>query len=121
MNISKTAAYVRVSSTVDNLKQASKARINQFSESAPGKKVLSLLNYVKKVANAPIELVKKHPKTTIAAGMITTVVGSITANVPAIGIGMTLIAAGALAQASNRHTEKQTNSPQAPVSTEMAS
>ena len=51
--------------------------------------------------------------------MITTVIGSITANVPAIGIGMTLIAAGALAQASNRHAEKQTNNPEAQISPEI--
>lgn len=73
------------------------------------------------VLKAPVEFVKKHPKMTIATGMITTVIGSITANVPAIGIGMTLIAAGALAQASNRHAEKQTNNPEAQISPEIAS
>lgn len=121
MKISQNSAYVKVSTTLDNLKQASKIRLDQFSESTSGKRVQSLLHFVKKIANAPVEFVKKHPKMTIATGMITTVIGSITANVPAIGIGMTLIAAGALAQASNRHAEKQTNNPEAQISPEIAS
>lgn len=120
MNISKALNYARISSAVDNLKEATKTQYNKFSETKSGKIVLSILNFVKKVANAPTEFVKKHPKAIIATGLITTLIGGITANVPAVAIGMTLVAAGALAQSSNRHAERQENNPVEQVPQEIA-
>lgn len=98
-------AKKHASDGLDSTKKAVETKYAQFSETKAGKHVSSFLNFVKKVSNVPIQFVRNHPKATIAVGMITTVIGGITANAPAIGIGITLLAAGALAQSANRHAQ----------------
>lgn len=101
----KTTAYEGIRSAANKVKQTTQAQYSKISESMPKEKMGAILKFVKKIANTPVELVKKHPKVTIAVGIFTTLVGGITANIPAVAIGVTLLSAGALAQSSNRHAE----------------
>lgn len=121
MKISNPLSYARISSTVENLKQTAKTQYNKISESKPGKITLSLLSSIKKIVNIPIELVKKHPNATIAAGIFTTLVGTITANPPTMAIGMTLLISGGLAKYSNLTAEIRANYPVAQIPQEIAS
>lgn len=105
INDYKTTAYESITSAAGKLKQATQAQCTKIAESMPGKNAGTVLKFIKKIANTPVELVKKHPKVTIAVGIFTTLVGGITANIPAVAIGVTLLSAGALAQSSNRHAE----------------
>lgn len=105
INDNKTPIYESITSAANKVKQTTKAQYSKIAESMPKEKMGAILKFVKKIANTPVELVKKHPKVTIAAGIFTTLIGGITANIPAVAIGVTLLSAGVLAQSSNRHTE----------------
>lgn len=100
-----SSGYDRVSAAAANVKHAAEAKCCKLADTTAGKKLSSVMSFVKKVCNTPVTLIKNHPKVTIAAGICTTLIGSVTANIPAIGIGVTLLAAGCLAQSSNRHAE----------------
>lgn len=93
------------STSTANTGQVAETREAKFSETKAGKKVDSFLKSVKKICNTPVKLVRNHPKITIAAGLVTAVIGCIAVNPPAMGIGFGLLAAGVLAQNANRHAE----------------
>lgn len=92
---------------LNNTKKAVGAKYDQFVDTKSGKRVNSFINAVKKVCNVPVQLVKNHPKATIAAGLVVTLIGGVTANLPALGIGISLLAVGVLAQSANRHAQMQ--------------
>jgi len=98
-------AKKHASDGLDSTKKAVETKYAQFSETKAGKRVSSFLKCVQKVCNVPIQFVRNHPKATIAVGMLLTVIGGITVNVPTISIGITLLAAVALAQSANRHAQ----------------
>lgn len=98
-----TNAYNHASAGLDNAKKSAEVKYAQFSETKAGKRVHSFVDFVKKVCNVPVQFVRNHPKATIAVGMITMLVGGITANPPAATIGATLLVSGLMAQLANRH------------------
>lgn len=92
----------------DGLSSAKRSVDTQFDKAAEtkaGKTLLSFVTCVKKACCIPVKFVRNHPNVTIAAGLAVTLIGSIAANPPAIGIGLSLVAVGALAQSANRNAQ----------------
>ncbi|WP_380181008.1 hypothetical protein [Kalamiella sp. sgz302252] len=97
--------YISVSLKAEDAKNAVKTRLDKLGETKTGQKLRSFAGYVKKVANSPVNLVKKHPKAVIATGLVTTVLAGITANVPLAAVGVGLTASGMWARSSNHNSQ----------------